>query len=494
MAKNGADFDVVSNMSVAANLNISSNNDDCGDGAGIDETSMQKEFIHQIAELNRGTVKKYFIGTFGCQMNENDSERLAGMLTAMGYLEASDIRQAHIIIYNTCCVRENAENKLYGHIGALKELKKQNPDIVIAVCGCMMQQEDAVKHITKSYRHVDLIFGTHNLHRFPELLYRVLKERRVIVDVVDDEYPVIEGIPVKRENNIKAWVTIMHGCNNFCSYCIVPYVRGREKSRKIEDIVKEVTELASQGYKEITLLGQNVNSYGKDMGNGTRFEDLLYRINDIPGIERIRFMTSHPKDLSDGLIQAIRNCSKVCEHLQLPVQSGSSKVLKDMNRKYTKEQYLELVSKVKENIPGIALTTDIIVGFPGETDDDFEDTLDVVEKAQFDMAYMFLYSKRKGTPAAEREDQVPDEIKKIRFDRLLNVQNRISKSKNDLLVGTNMEVLVEGLSKTDPGFYTGRTRTNKIVNFKADRDLTGSMATVRINNAFTWYLEGEVVK
>lgn len=467
--------------------------------------------------------KKYYIATFGCQMNENDSEKLAGMLIEMGYEETEEIDKSDIIIYNTCCVRENAEQKVYGHLGALKRIKKEKPDTVIAVCGCMMQQKKVVEFITQKHRHVDLIFGTHNMYRFPELLYKILTDRKILVDVWDEEGSVVEGIPVLRKDKVKAWVTIMYGCNNYCSYCIVPYVRGRERSRSLDDVVNEVKTLGCQGYKEITLLGQNVNSYGKDLKNKSSFANLLYKINDsinnnirndicnnisdnvnttdfedekntgsIKNIERIRFMTSHPKDLSDELILAIRDCNKVCEHLHLPLQSGSSRILKDMNRRYTKEQYIDLAEKVKESIPGIALTTDIIVGFPGETDEDFMDTIDVIKRVEFDTMYTFLYSKRKGTPAAEREDQVPENVKKERFELLVNVQNQISKRINDKLVGETIEVLVEGISKTNPSIYTGRTRTNKIVNFKGREDLVGELVKVNIDKAFTWSLEGTV--
>jgi len=459
-----------------------------------DEFKFQKFFIKKIAELNQNTLKKYHIVTFGCQMNENDSEKLAGMLKEMGYEESDKLEESDVILYNTCCVRENAENKLFGHIGALKNHKRENPNIIIGVCGCMMQQKEIVQQFAKKYKHIDLIIGTHNLHKFPEVLYKVLMDKNQVVDVWSDEGPVTEGIPTERKSKIKAWLTIMYGCNNYCSYCIVPYVRGRERSRKIDDILSEAFCLASQGYKEITFLGQNVNSYGYDLNENINFADLLYRANKINGLERIRFMTSHPKDLSYDLICAIENCEKVCRHLHLPLQSGSSKVLKDMNRKYTKEQYLDLVDKVKKNIPGISITTDIIVGFPGETDEDFSDTLDVIKKAEFDMAYMFIYSKRKGTPAAERQDQIPEYVKKERFELLNKIQNDISIKKNTKLLNEEVEILVEGLSKTNPSMYTGRTGTNKVVNFIGNESLIGSLVKVKIKKALTWSLEGEVVK
>jgi tRNA-2-methylthio-N6-dimethylallyladenosine synthase len=441
----------------------------------------------------KSTDKKYYIATFGCQMNENDSEKLGGMLTKMGFTETQEIEDSNIIIYNTCCVRENAEKKVYGHLGALKKLKREKPDTVIAVCGCMMQQKDVVDTILKKYRHVDLIFGTHNMHRLPDLLYTFYKNKKTLADVWDSEGLVVEGLPILRKENIKAWVTIMYGCNNFCSYCIVPYVRGRERSRKAGDVLKEIEVLDQQGYKEITLLGQNVNSYGKDLEEGLNFAQLLYRINDkdLKSIKRLRFMTSHPKDLSNELIIAMKDCDIVCKHLHLPLQSGSNRILKNMNRNYTKEQYLGLVEKVKEAMPEISLTTDIIIGFPEEKDEDFLDTIEMTKKAQFDTAYTFLYSKRSGTPAAKKENQVPHEIKKERFDLLAKVQNQISKKINDRLIGKTLEVLVEGISKTNPDMYTGRTETNKIVNFEAKDNLIGNFINIKINDAYTWSLNGE---
>jgi len=458
-----------------------------------EDVNRQIGFIHNIKELNGGKLKKYTISTFGCQMNENDSERLAGMLSAAGYIETDKVNESDLIIYNTCCVRENAELKVYGHLGALKKLKRDNPDLVIAVCGCMMQQKEVVDHIRNTYRHVDLIFGTHNLYKFPELLYGAMISRKTVIEVLDADGYVAEGLPIERKDGIKAWVTIMYGCNNFCSYCIVPYVRGRERSRNPEEIINEVRMLGRQGYKEITLLGQNVNSYGKDLKDDYSFARLLHYINDVEGIERIRFMTSHPKDLSDELITAMRDCKKVCEHLHLPIQAGSTRILEEMNRKYTKEQYMELVSRVREHVPGIAVTTDIIVGFPGESDEDFEHTVDVLQKVRYDFAYTFLYSKRTGTPAAKMEQQVSDEVMKQRFDRLLEVQNAISKEINEKLIGQEVEVLVEGLSKNSIKKYTGRTRTNKIVNFIGSSEMIGRLVKVRIEKVQTWSLEGNII-
>ncbi|MGB4647771.1 MAG: tRNA (N6-isopentenyl adenosine(37)-C2)-methylthiotransferase MiaB [Acetivibrionales bacterium] len=458
-----------------------------------DEITRQEAFMHSVRELNPGADKKYLISTFGCQMNENDSEKLAGMLESMGYIRTDEMDECDLILFNTCCVRENAELKVYGHLGALKPLKSRRPGLVIAVCGCMMQQKEVVEHILEKYRHVDLIFGTHNLHKFPELLYRAVTGDAAVADISSCDGYIAEGLPVRREHSVKAWLTIMYGCNNFCSYCIVPHVRGRERSRMVSDILDEARFLARQGYKEITLLGQNVNSYGLDRKDGTSFAALLHRLEEIDGIERVRFMTSHPKDLSDELIYAMRDCHKVCEHLHLPVQAGSSRILAEMNRRYSREHYFELVQKVREHIPGISITTDIIVGFPGETDEDFEDTLDLVENIRFDYAYTFLYSRRTGTPAARKTDQVSEEVKKKRFEELLNIQNRISNEINSKLAGTVTEVLTEGHSKNNIDMMTGRTRTNKIVNFKGSADLTGRLVRVKIDKTGTWSLDGTLV-
>lgn len=464
-----------------------------------EEIAQQYKYIETIKQYNQdliiqtGKPVKYNIETFGCQMNENDSERLSGMLSEMGYSECFKRTESDLIIFNTCCVRENAEQKVYGHLGALKKLKEENPNLTIAICGCMMQQPHVVEHIKKTYRHVDIIFGTHNLYKFPQLLNTSVETRKTVIDVWDSTGSIAENMPITRRENLKAWVTVMYGCNNFCSYCIVPYVRGRERSRSIEEIKNEVIKLSQEGCKEITLLGQNVNSYGKDLEGEYSFAGLLRELNEVEGIERIRFMTSHPKDLSDELIYAIRDCRKVCEHLHLPVQAGSTKILDDMNRKYSKEQYIQLVEKIKSNIPGIALSTDIIVGFPGEAEEDFSETLDVIAKAKFDMAYTFLYSKRTGTPAAKNPDQVPEEVKKERFDRLLALQNTISREINEELLNKEVEVLVEGLSKSSKTTYTGRTRENKIVNFKGNPELIGKLVKVKIDTIQTWSLQGKLI-
>ncbi|WP_066496970.1 tRNA (N6-isopentenyl adenosine(37)-C2)-methylthiotransferase MiaB [Abyssisolibacter fermentans] len=463
------------------------------------EYDKQKVYMDRMKERNEahysisGNRKNYMILTYGCQMNEHDSERMAGMLNDIGYEVTHDMNTADLIIFNTCLIRENAELKVYGKLGELKHLKKNNPELIIAVCGCMPQKEEVKEYITKKYRHVDLVFGTHNYYKLPEMLDNLLQTSKRIIDVWEDGGDPIEGMPSERKYSFKAFINIMKGCNNFCSYCIVPYTRGREKSRLPEDILSEVIKLAKQGCKEITLLGQNVNSYGKSLENKISFAQLLYMINEVEGIERIRFMTSHPKDLSDELIDAMKNCDKVVEHLHLPFQSGSSKILKRMNRKYTKEQYLELVKKLKTAIPNIALTTDIIVGFPGETEEDFEDTLDVVKKVRFDSAFTFLYSVRKGTPAAEMKDQIPNDVKHKRFDRLLEIMNPISNEINKNMIGQTHEILVEGISKNDESMLSGRTKTFKLVHFKAPKELIGSLVNVKITKAKTWFLEGEMV-
>ncbi|MDD4494402.1 MAG: tRNA (N6-isopentenyl adenosine(37)-C2)-methylthiotransferase MiaB [Eubacteriales bacterium] len=453
---------------------------------------MYNDYIQRLETINSGKGKKYYIKTLGCQLNENDSEKLAGMLLRMGYTATGDIKESDIIVYNTCTVRENAEQKVFGHLGVLKKLKETKKELIIALCGCMMQQKNTTDIIAKKYPHVDIVFGTHNLHAFPGLLYKAVMENKRVYDVCDAESGIIEWLPSERTDKVKAWVTIMYGCNNFCSYCIVPYVRGRERSRSMESVIKEVAGLGEAGFKEVTLLGQNVNSYGKDLKDGTSFAELLKKLNEVPGIERIRFMTSHPKDISEDLIKAMRECKKVSKHLHLPLQSGSTDVLTKMNRHYTKDNYLEIIGKVRENIPDIALTTDIIVGFPGETDADFDETLEVVDKVRFDSAYTFIYSKRKGTPAAENKQQIPDEVKKERFNRLVELQNSISKEINETYFGRTVEVLVEGKSKTNPEFITGRTDDNKIVNFPGDEAQMGRTVTVKIDRVQTWSLEGKM--
>ncbi|GFR35569.1 tRNA (N6-isopentenyl adenosine(37)-C2)-methylthiotransferase MiaB [Thermobrachium celere] len=437
-------------------------------------------------------AKKYLIETWGCQMNEEDSEKMAGILKSIGYESATKREEADIIIFNTCAVRENAELKVFGNLGHLKTLKMQKPDLIIGICGCMMQQKGMPEEIKKKYPYVDIIFGTHNIHRLPELINNVKQANSTVIEVWEQEGEIVEGLPIERKSDIKAFVTIMHGCNNFCTYCIVPYTRGRERSRKPEDIINEIKDLAKKGYKEITLLGQNVNSYGKDLENMS-FAKLLRMVNEIDGIERIRFTTSHPKDLTEDVILAIKECDKLCEHIHLPVQSGSTRILNKMNRKYTKEQYLDLVNLIRKHIPDVAITTDIIVGFPGETEEDFLETLDLVEKVRYDSAFTFIYSKRKGTPAAEYEDQVPEDIKHERFNKLIEVVNRIIEEKNATYKDKVVEVLIEEVSKTDETKLTGRTRTGKLVHFSSDNmNLIGKLAKVKITEPRNFILIGEL--
>lgn len=434
---------------------------------------------------------KYKMLTWGCQMNLHDSEVISGILEKMGYCSTEAVEEADIIILNTCCVRENAERKVYGRISQLKEYKRHNPNLIIAITGCMIQQPHVREYILKHLPYVDVIFGIHNVHKLPEFIENAQQANMPLVEVFHDT-SINENLPIKREDSSKAWITITYGCNNFCSYCIVPYVRGREKSRRPEDIIKEAEELARQGCLEINLLGQNVNSYGKDLEEPYTFPQLLRRINDIEGLSRIRFITSHPKDLSDDLIEAMRDCERVCEHIHLPVQAGSDKILQEMNRKYTRKHYMELVEKLRIAIPDIAITTDIIVGFPGETEQDFEDTLDLVKRIEFDSAFTFLYSKREGTPAAKMENQVDEEIKRERLNRLMKIQDEITLKKSLQLKDKTLEVLVEGISKGNKERLSGRTRTNKLVNFFGPDTLIGKLVNVKITEPHTWSLLGEI--
>ncbi|NLM04777.1 MAG: tRNA (N6-isopentenyl adenosine(37)-C2)-methylthiotransferase MiaB [Clostridiales bacterium] len=468
----------------------------------VEDKLMEMEhFIYKVKENNdeyyakTGKNKKYLTVTYGCQMNEHDSEKLEGMLNEMGYIATSNKEEADLIVYNTCCVRENAELKVYGNLGTLKPLKEKNNDLVIAIGGCMMQQPQVVDEIKKKYRHVDLVFGTHNLHNFPQLLHNAIKSDEMIVEVWEKEGEIIEGISAARKYDIKAFVNIMYGCNNFCTYCIVPYTRGRERSRGIHDIINEVKDLANNGVKEITLLGQNVNSYGNTLTPKIDFAHLLGELNKIDGIERIRFMTSHPKDLSDNLIEAMAKYEKVCEHIHLPLQSGSNEVLKKMNRKYTRETYLNLVNKLKKAVPNIAITTDIIVGFPGETEEDFIKTLELVEEVEFDSAFTFLYSIREGTPAANYKEQVDNEVKHNRFNRLLDKLNAIGAEINERYLGNEVEVLVEGVSKNDESKLMGRTRQNKLVNISGgDHSIIGELVMVKITEVRTFSLNAVLIK
>ncbi|MDD5602848.1 MAG: tRNA (N6-isopentenyl adenosine(37)-C2)-methylthiotransferase MiaB [Eubacteriales bacterium] len=456
--------------------------------------------------------KKYFIKTYGCQMNENDSEKIAGLLKEAGGIVAGNIDDADMIIFNTCCVRENAELKLDGHLGRIKALATGKPGLTIAVGGCLVQQPGAAERLLQKHRHIDLVFGTYRINGIVQLIEKAMSDKAAVCDVSEQPYPsfdkelagsTLAGFDKSlRKERFKAWVTIMQGCDNCCSYCIVPYVRGRERSRTPGDILRQLRSLAAEGCREITLLGQNVNSYGKNpeitFGEdqpdaGIRnFADLLRAAGKISGISRIRFMTSHPKDLSRDLISAIKDTPAVCRHLHLPVQSGSNRILGEMNRKYTREHYMELVSEIRRTIPGIALTTDIITGYPGETDEDFEQTLDLVRKVRFDSAYTFIYSPRKGTPAAEKPQLAEKDALKKRFAALKELQDKISREINDSYKGTMQSVLVEGPSSTDPGKFTGRTETGKTVNFKGKDLRAGDFADVKITGTLTWHLEGSV--
>ena len=463
-----------------------------------DRIQEQQKYIDKVNKINLGKNLKYIVLTMGCQLNENDSEKISGMIEEMGYTRTDKIEEADLIAFNTCCVRENAEDRLFGKLGEVKKYKEEKGTI-IAIGGCMMQEKHMVEKLKKSYPFFDIVFGPHTLYKFPEDVYNTLTTRKRIEDILDIDGEIIEGLPIRRDDKIKASVAIMNGCNNFCTYCIVPYVRGRERSRKAEDIIKEIEGLAKQGYKEITLLGQNVNSYmrverekGEDVGQIDSFAKLLRKVNEIPGIERIRFISPHPKDFTDDVIEAIRDCDKVCKIIHLPLQSGSSKVLKDMNRKYTKEQYLQLVDKMKNKIPNVAFSTDIIVGFPGETEEDFEDTLDVVEKVCFEQVFMFIYSRRVGTPADKMENQVPEKIKHERFNRLKELVESQIELNNKKFVGTKQKVLVEGKSKTNENMLTGRTDTNKVVNFEGPDELIGKMVDLKIASEHMWYLKGEI--
>lgn len=466
-----------------------------------EQWAVSESFIAKIKEDNahfavkNGRTRLAHTETYGCQQNVNDTERIRGMLAKAGFEFTDEAEKADLVIYNTCAVRENAEQRVFGRLGILKHIKENtNPDMMVGICGCMVQQEHIAEKIQRVHDHVDLIFGTHALWRMPELLYRAMTENGVVVDITPSDGSIAEDIPILRDKEEKAWVSIMYGCNNFCSYCIVPYVRGRERSRKPEDIIAEVKCLVRGGTSEISLLGQNVNSYGKDLDIDIDFSDLLKMINDIEGVERIRFMSSHPKDLSDKLIETMRDCEHVCKQLHLPFQAGSDRILKEMNRHYTKEHYLSLIDKIKREIPGIVLTTDIIVGFPTETTEDFKETLDVIKKVRFDSIFSFIYSRREGTPAAKLDFVLSDEEIHKNFDELLEVQNQICLEKNLEYKDKVMKVLVDGVSKTNRSLMSGRTDGGKIVNFEGSADMLGKYVDVKITRPKQWSLEGEIVK
>ncbi len=495
------------------------------------EVLEQLKYIEKVNKLNENKKLKYHVVTMGCQLNENDSEKLSGMLEKMNYEATENYKEADIIIYNTCCVRENAEEKLFGKIGEVKK-QREEKGTILAIGGCMMQEPHIVEKIKKSYPFIDIIFGTHTLHKLPEDLYNILDKKKKIRDVIDIDGEVYEGLPIKRNSNKKASVTIMYGCNNFCTYCIVPYVRGRERSRKASDIILEIINLAKNGYKEVTLLGQNVNSYMRSENEKNKFdykntdmnitkEDILklYNVSDslrketlekldteintfakllravemIDGIEIIRFVSPHPKDFTDDVIEAIANSKKINRILHLPLQSGSTNVLKAMNRKYTKEQYLELANKIKAKIPNVLFSTDIIVGFPGETEEDFEDTLDVVKKVNFEQVFMFIYSKREGTPGAVMDNQIPEEIKHNRFNKLKNLVESQFEENNKKYIGTVERVLIEGFSKNNDKTLTARTDSNKVIIIEADKEMIGKVVNVKIVSEHKWYLKGIIV-
>ncbi|MBQ6239805.1 MAG: tRNA (N6-isopentenyl adenosine(37)-C2)-methylthiotransferase MiaB [Firmicutes bacterium] len=458
------------------------------------ERGLQQEAaIKRLAEHFAGQKMTYRITTLGCQMNAHDSEKLAGILRDIGFTEAEKEETADLVLYNTCCVRENAELKVYGRLGYLKGYKRRNPRMRIGLCGCMMQEPNVIEKLKKSYSWVDLIFGTHNLYRFAELLEEMYGTDSQIIELWDKADGIVEDLPSIRKHTFKASVNIMYGCDNFCTYCIVPYVRGRERSRRPEDILREIRTLAEEGVREIELLGQNVNSYGKNLAEPVTFAELLYMVREIDGIDRIRFMTSHPKDLSDELIAAMRDCPKVCPHFHLPLQSGSNRILKRMNRHYTKEQYLDIVRKLREAVPEIAVTTDIMTGFPGETDADVEDTLYVIREARFDNAFTFIYSPREGTPAATYPDQIPEEVSKVWFDRIHTTLEEVMNARNTDRIGKTLYVRAEEINSHDDTMLTGRSNENLLVHFKGDPSQIGSIIPVEIDEQMTYYLIGHPV-
>lgn len=459
-----------------------------------EEAKRQSDIIHILSHRIKGKNLKFCLSTFGCQMNARDSEKIKGMLEEIGYTETEKEDEADFILYNTCCVRENAELKIYGRLGALKNKKRKNPNLIIALCGCMMQQDIVLDTLKKKYKYVDMIFGTYNIYKLPELLQTRLETGENIIDIWDSYKDIVEDLPDARKYDFKACVNIMYGCNNFCTYCIVPYVRGRERSRRPEDIVKEIKALVADGVTEVMLLGQNVNSYGKTLEVPMTFAKLLEEISQIEGLKRVRFMTSHPKDLSDELIEVIANNDKICNGIHLPIQSGSTKVLKQMNRHYTKESYLELARKIKKAIPDVALTTDIIIGFPGETEEDFKDTMEVVEEIGYTSAFTFIYSKRTGTPAATMEGQVEEEVAKDRFNRLLALVNTKAEQALRGYVGKKVEVLFEEVSKSNQEVLSGRTDTGILVNVAAPKELLGQYVEVDIVKNKSHYLIGELAK
>ena len=466
----------------------------------VSEPERQYYFIQRAREdLKKmseaaGRPLTFCVTTFGCQMNARDSEKLVGILEEIGYIEEPDEEKADFVIYNTCTVRENANQRVYGRLGQLGRIKKKNPHMMIALCGCMMQEPEVVEKLKKSYRFVDLIFGTHNIFKFAELLATRMESGDMVIDIWKDTDKIVEDLPSERKYSFKSGVNIMFGCNNFCSYCIVPYVRGRERSRNPRAIIREIERLVADGVVEVMLLGQNVNSYGKTLEEPITFARLLKEIEKIEGLERIRFMTSHPKDLSDELIQVMAESKKICTHLHLPVQSGSTRILEKMNRRYTKEGYLELVRKIRAAVPDISLTTDIIVGFPGETEEDFQETLDVVRQVRYDSAFTFIYSRRTGTPAAVMKDQVPEDVVKDRFNRLLEEVQRISADMCARYEGTVQRVLVESVNEHDESLMTGRMSGNLLVHFPGDASLIGKFVDVSLDECRGFYYLGKMTE
>ena len=463
--------------------------------SNTNETQIQLTYVQKCSDLlpslYEGRRPTYYIENEGCQMNSLQTESVAAMMEKIGYTKV-DTEDADAVIYNTCTVRENANQKIYGHLGHLKSIKRKHPDMKIILFGCMMQEQHVVETIRKSYPFVSLVFGTHNIHKFPELFFRTLTSDSQIIDIWQESDEIVEGLPTSRKYSFKTGVNVMFGCNNFCSYCIVPYVRGREKSREPQAIIDEIRALVDDGVTEVMLLGQNVNSYGKTLEHPVTFAELLTQIEEIEGLKRIRFMTSHPKDLSDELIEVMARSKKVCHHLHLPLQSGSSRILQKMNRRYDKEKYLGLVEKIRTAIPDISLTTDIIVGFPGETEEDFLETLDVVQKADYDTAFTFIYSKRTGTPAAKMPNQVPEDVVKERFGRLLSLVQENGRKVSSRFTGTVKEVLVEEESK-EKGMLTGRTEHNLLVHFEGDPSMIGTYVNVSLDTCKGFYYFGHVV-
>ncbi|MFT9598825.1 tRNA (N6-isopentenyl adenosine(37)-C2)-methylthiotransferase MiaB [Mesobacillus sp.] len=461
---------------------------------GKEEVQYHKDFDIPEEFIGMGQGRKFYIRTYGCQMNEHDTEVMAGIFLGLGYEPTDSVEDANVILLNTCAIRENAENKVFGELGHLKHLKREKPDLLLGVCGCMSQEESVVNKILKTYNQVDMIFGTHNIHRLPNILQEAYMSKEMVVEVWSKEGDVIENLPKVRKGNIKAWVNIMYGCDKFCTYCIVPYTRGKERSRRPEDIIQEVRQLAAQGYQEITLLGQNVNAYGKDLTDmNYGLGDLMDEIRKID-IPRIRFTTSHPRDFDDYLIEVLAKGGNLMDHIHLPVQSGSTDVLKIMARKYTREQYLELVRKIKTAIPNVTLTTDIIVGYPNETDEQFEETMSLVREVGYESAYTFIYSPREGTPAAKMQDNVPMEVKKARLQRLNALVNEQSAQSMKKYQDQIVEVLVEGESKNNPDVLAGYTSKLKLVNFVGPKTAIGKIVKVKITDAKTWSLNGEMVE